>query len=376
MAPDNTCVISGIGLVCSLGNSLDDVVDRVAQRRAAIGSRPLFTDGVPVEPLCTVDDDAIPHRMTKRQLKKLDRFTILAIAAAQDCLEAGRLRVADGKPERIGLFIGNEFGGWRYVEEQISGLYQGDLEAVNPYVATAWFPAAPQGEISILLSIGGTSKTFSAGAVSAGCALDQGLHLVAEGVLEQAVVGGCEAPLSALVLNSATEMESGGDASGRAAYPPGEGAAMLLVERAASATARNAQIHARIDAVALAGSVDRSMAAVLAETQVRPDAVDLVILSRACGGAIDAEELQAVQDLFGTGLAERVISTKPLYGNATAANMALDLAIGCGFLGRTSPIQEERGQREGGKPIRRVLVNGVDTAGQAVTVLISRWEHT
>ena len=82
------------------------------------------------------------------------------------------------------------------------GLYKGDFSAINSYVATAWFPAAPQGEASILFGYHGYSKTISAGSISAAFAIEHSIHLLNKKKLRFVCCGGVETPNNPVVLNA------------------------------------------------------------------------------------------------------------------------------------------------------------------------------
>jgi 3-oxoacyl-(acyl-carrier-protein) synthase len=151
------------------------------------------------------DTELVDHGYSPRQIKRLDRLVVLASAAMSEALRDADLDLDPGQGEgdRVGIFVGNATGGWAYVEPQLYPLYRdGNPTAVNPYVATAWFPTAGQGEVSITHGIGGCSRTFCAENLSSAFALRQACWALAEGTLDVAVVCGAEAPLTPLVYNA------------------------------------------------------------------------------------------------------------------------------------------------------------------------------
>src|SRR5262249_32217061 len=101
-------------------------------------------------PVRRVNDGVWDCGFDKRWARRLDRFSQLAVYAAEQCLAgcSGCSHKVQTDPFRIGLCIGNNYGGWSYVEPMMKPLYETGMKAINPYVATAWFPAAAQGEIS------------------------------------------------------------------------------------------------------------------------------------------------------------------------------------------------------------------------------------
>lgn len=143
------------------------------------------------------DDTCIETEVHPRLRRKIDRFSQLALvttAQLKDCF-------ADADKRRVGVFIGNDFAGWNHVHDQLVQLIETrDPMAIDPYVATAWFPAAAQGEISIAHGILGQSKTFAGGFLSGGLALEYAARMVAGKTLDIALAGGIEAPDAPAVL--------------------------------------------------------------------------------------------------------------------------------------------------------------------------------
>jgi len=162
------------------------------------GYRPA-ADGDDARPALTVDIASIEKAVHPRLRKKIDRFSQIALLAA------GQLErhFAGVDKRRVGVFLGNDLAGWSYVHDQLLQMIETrDPMTINPYVATAWFPAAAQGEITIAHGIVGQSKTFSAGFLSGGLALEYAARMVAGNVLDVALAGGVEAPDAPAVLLS------------------------------------------------------------------------------------------------------------------------------------------------------------------------------
>ncbi|MGE6744156.1 beta-ketoacyl synthase N-terminal-like domain-containing protein [Allorhizobium pseudoryzae] len=90
--------------------------------------------------------------------RNIDRFTSMAIKIADDARDSLERMAA---PDRIGVFVGNVFGGWNYAEEDLRALHDSGPATVRAHLATAWFPAAAQGEITIKHQWTGAAKTFS-----------------------------------------------------------------------------------------------------------------------------------------------------------------------------------------------------------------------
>lgn len=90
--------------------------------------------------------------------RRIDRFSSLALIASAEIIPKLPL---DLDCTRAGVFVGNVYAGWNYGESQLANLVERGPAAVHAYLATAWFPAAAQGEVSIHYGWKGNSKTFS-----------------------------------------------------------------------------------------------------------------------------------------------------------------------------------------------------------------------
>src|ERR1035441_551306 len=173
-------VLPHLGPTCSLGESLPPA--------PSIRPSPKLDTAALAEIAC----------LTPREAKKLDRFSMLAIGAAHRAL--GHICASDFN-SKWGIIISNTLGGWEYTERELSRLHQTGAEAVSPYLATAWFPAAPQGQISLRYPIGGFSKTICGDRCGGAVAIQLAARYIQLGRLDFALAGGVDAPLSSFVLS-------------------------------------------------------------------------------------------------------------------------------------------------------------------------------
>lgn len=146
------------------------------------------------------NDNYFTKKFGARYIKKIDSSVLHLLYAGENLLNKVKLSASD--LNNTGICLGNNFAGWSYVENQMYGLYQGNPDAINPYVATAWFPAAAQGEYSIRNKIFSHSKTFSCDQLSSAVALEYGVDLLLSNQIEYLLVGGHEALLSPLVVTA------------------------------------------------------------------------------------------------------------------------------------------------------------------------------
>jgi hypothetical protein len=312
--------ISGIGIVGPGACSVDEF--RRLLYSAGDEAEAHAVDPAAGVPVLRVDDTVWNHGISKRVLRRLDRFTQLGIYAAEQSLAAVSEREGDVAPDRyrIGLSIGNNYGGWTYVDPMMAPLYERGMAAINPFVATAWFPAAPQGEISIRLGIKGTSKTFAVERLSAAYAIDFAAFLLEHDALDVAVAGGAEAPLTPAVLASMA-------ASQLVCHdvPAGEAACMLTLRPATSGD--------RPQIVGLGKGADprTALGAALRDADVAGAALDLVLIDPPRGaGDVRRAHLSRQLDSLEALCDGPLPVAQPLpFGETVGASFSIQLAAAC-----------------------------------------------
>lgn len=131
-----------------------------------------------VEPYCPI---------TKRLIRKIDGFCYKGLAVVNKALKESLLLETDPDIKRIGIYVGNCLGGWSHIEEEILSLHKTGIHAVGPYVATAWFPAALQGQISLHYGFLGNSKTFSNFDVAGMQAFIYGIQAIKLGLVDAVI---------------------------------------------------------------------------------------------------------------------------------------------------------------------------------------------
>jgi hypothetical protein len=140
-------------------------------------------------------DDPREHPLVPPGLgHKIDRFAALALAAVLPLRSRIPREVAS---ERVGVYVANALAGWSYGEEQLQRLVANGPEHVHAFQATAWFPAAAQGEITIATGITGPAKTFSGRSSAFGEAMLAGVTALTYGRVDAALVGAAECCTSA-----------------------------------------------------------------------------------------------------------------------------------------------------------------------------------
>jgi 3-oxoacyl-(acyl-carrier-protein) synthase len=369
-------VITGTGAITPAGIGADSLWERALSGRSCIRRIDRF-DPAPYR--CQVggqaDAFAANDWLPGRFIKRTDRFTHLAVVAAEMALAEAGLTVGGPRgvpPDRVAVMVGNVLGGWEFAERELRVLWAQGIRDVSPYQATAWFPAAPQGNICIRLGIKGRARTFVCDRASGAYALVHAAETIVRGQADTVIAGGTEQPLSPyawLCCQTGGFLTPAGNAEPQGAYRPfdrghsgtvaGEGSVFLVMERYEHARDRGAAIlaelagwavnndgympyytndpHGRTLSVAMTRSLQRAGIGV----------ADLGCVV-ADGSAVpreDAAEVLALKNMLG-GQADQVpvTSVKAAYGHLFGAAGPADAAVAIRMLkhGRIPPVANLR----------------------------------
>jgi 3-oxoacyl-(acyl-carrier-protein) synthase len=310
-----------------------------------------------------ISDFRAEQFLPPRTIRKIDRFSIFGLACSQLALRDAGLLLNTGKSiwsqhedggNRVGITVGNALGGWEFAERELRNLWVSGPRAISPYMATAWFPAAVQGNVSIQFSIKGLGRTFVSDRASGALALIHAANTLLRDKADIMLAGGTEAPFSpyaALCCETSGLMSTRAASGATSAYRPfdqghsgliaGEGGTFFVLERLEDARKRDVPILAELagwastndgyDPVQVAPDGQRYAAAMtqsLERAQVAKNEVDCVF---AAGSAIPTEDLAETRALhlaFGDAAPHIPISTpKSAFGNLLGAASALDVAI-------------------------------------------------
>lgn len=225
--------------------------------------------------------------VTRRDAKKMDRFSLLALAAVRILVR----EMTDAEREECGFVCGNMMAGWTFTEPQLRALHASGPAAVSPYLASAWFPAAPQGQVSIHAGVRGYAKTFATDRCAGAQAIGHAWRRIAGGRSHGMIAGGVEAPATSFV--EASLRQAGYDAEQLS-----EAAALLLLGGAtgrSGETVVRAHVSFPLDATG-APAVTRRLRAII--DSLLPPVPSIVVAATAADEAQTTLVRSMVADLF------------------------------------------------------------------------------
>ncbi|MFE5584797.1 ketosynthase chain-length factor [Kitasatospora sp. NPDC056531] len=278
-----------------------------------------------------------------------DRWSQLALLAAEEALRDADLRPAEFAPYDLGVITASSSGGNAFGQREIQALWSKGPRHVGPFQSIAWFYAATTGQLSIKHGMKGPCGVVVAEQAGGLDAIGQARNALLRGDAKAVLTGGTEAPLSpyALACQTTSQRLSTGEDPERAYLPfdaaarghvPGEGGAILVLEDEESARARGVERpygeiagHAStFDPApgALQGPgpspLRRAVELALADAGVGPDEIDVVFADAMGTPELDRAESACLAEVFGPH-GVPVTAPKSWYGRLYAGGAPLDV---------------------------------------------------
>ncbi len=341
-------VITGLGTVNPLGNSVPVYWKRVKESENGIGPLTRF-DGAdyPSRVVGELKDfDPKNHGLDSKEARRMDRFTVYAMAATQEALQDAGLLNGSHEPERTGVVLGNGIGGIEVLGDNFRKLFDRGPKAIHPLLTPMMISNIAPGNVAIKYKLQGPCYTVVTACASATDAMGQSFRWIRDGVADVMVAGGTEAPITPMGLASFCVLQAvstgRNDQPDKASRPfdkdrdgfvMGEGAGILILEELEHAKKRGAKIYAEFagygitcDANHLTAPHPEGAGAVGAMRMAVEDAglkltdIDYINAHGTSTPINDPVETKAIKTLFGEHARRlKVSSTKSMVGHLLGA---------------------------------------------------------
>ncbi|HET8629386.1 MAG TPA: beta-ketoacyl-[acyl-carrier-protein] synthase family protein [Thermomicrobiales bacterium] len=362
---DRRVAITGLGVVAPIGVGKEAFWSAALAGASGVGPITLVDrPDLPVQVAGEVKDFVPTDHLPKKLVVRTDRNTHFAFAACTEALADAGLDLTREDKARVGLVMSSNYGGLNYYLNNLERLHQKGPSFVSAYMAIAWIPSAPVGQLSIFHGINGYTKTIINDAAGGLDAIGTAYRAVRRGECDVILAGGFEAALAeAALAGLATFPDLCRTAPDPAtAFRPfdtrrngivvGEGGALCILEEWERARARGAPIYAEVAGYAQTNDAldihhvaadgaqyARALRLALAVGGLSPDDVDYVNADGRGTEEGDRGEAKALTRVFGDRLSRLPVSApKSMVGNTLAGAGPLDLAFATLALrGRTIP---------------------------------------
>jgi 3-oxoacyl-[acyl-carrier-protein] synthase II len=335
-------VITGLGAVTPIGNTLAEYWEGLRRGRNGIGRVTLFEpDGMPVQIAGEVKDwDPEPY-MDRKTVRRTGRFAQFAIAAAMQAVEDAALPIDDSTRDDIGVVIATS-GDVFNMGEQWDVLTQRGASRVDPLIITRMGQHMGAARVGLELGLRGPNTTINTACASGSDALGHALNLLRLGHAHAILAGGAEAmvtPLSTASMgrlgalshnNADPEHACRPFDADRDGFILGEGAGVLVLETEESARERGARIYGELagvgwsfdatnEAAPDAGGQALAITRALRDGGLEASEVDYINAHGTSTPLNDKTETQAVKLALGEQASRLAISsTKSMTGHLAA----------------------------------------------------------
>jgi minimal PKS chain-length factor (CLF/KS beta) len=314
-------VITGLGVMAPTGISMGEYWSGTIAGYSALAPISRFpVDGYPIK-LAGEIAETIPgeERLSGRLNPQTDRTTRMSLLAAAEALADSGLDLATEDPFDVGVAVATETGGLEFGQRQLQKLWSEGWESVSAYMSFAWYYAVNTGQISISNGAKGPGGVVLSEQSSGLDSLAFGRRQIRKGTGIM-LCGGFDSmicPYGIAILSTAKGYSTSADRTG--AYRPfsasaagwvtGEGGAVCVLESAAHAAARGKIPYAVLSGYAAtfdpnprAPSGDglrRALIKALADAELPPDAIDLVMADGQGVADLDHAEANVLSEVFG-----------------------------------------------------------------------------
>lgn len=364
---DRRVVITGLGLVTPLGAGVDSVWKRLIAGES--GSRPIEhfdtselackiaaqvpwidgQDGGSPDFDGAFDPDSV---MSARDRKRVDKFILYAIAAADEAVtDSGWRPESDEEKCRTGVMIGSGIGGLETVYNASILLKEKGPRRIGPFVIPSMLINLASGQVSIRHGFKGPNQSVVTACSTGAHAIGDAAEIISRGDADVMVAGGAEAAICYLGIacfvasralttgfNETPEKASRPYDADRDGFLMGEGSGIVILEDYEHAKARGAKIYAEVAGYGLSGDAHhitapapdgngayRSMQMALNHAGLMPAEIDYVNAHGTSTPLGDEIELKAVENLFGDAARNLVMSsTKSSIGHLLGAAGAVE----------------------------------------------------
>ncbi len=352
-------VITGIGAISCIGHNVREFWDALIHGKCGLGKVERFDlSGYRTQIAGEVKNFDPTRYMSEKEARRLDDFTLYAVAAADEALQSANLPLdlRDGSvvnPDRVGICIGSGIGGMRTLEEQCEVLIQRGPSRVSPFLIPMMIADMGSGALSIRYGAKGPNFTVISACATATNSLGESFCTIARGDADIMISGGAEASVSKLGMAGFCAMKAMSQRNDdplhasrpfdrdRDGFVMSEGAGILVLEELEHAKRRGAPIYAEIVGYGATGDAyhitspapegegaARAMQVALKNAGLNPGDVDYVNAHGTSTPLNDKFETQALKTVFGSAVSKvAVSSTKGTMGHSLGAAGGLETII-------------------------------------------------
>lgn len=341
-------VVTGMGAITAIGNNIEEFWQGMMESKSG-GNYIQAFDATEFDTkfACEVKNyDPLVH-LNRKEIQRMDRFTLLAISSATMAIEDAEINFDKIDKNRVGVIIGSGIGGmWTYHnQQQIYWERGGKVDRLTPFFIPMLIADIAAGHVAIRWGLKGPNYATTSACATSSHAIADSFMLLQRGDADMMVVGGTESvicPMGVGGFNAMKALSTRNDSPqtasrpfdlGRDGFVMGEGSGILVLETLEHARNRGAKIYAELAGMGLTddgfhitqpapggeGAV-RSMSICIEDAGLMPQDIDYINAHGTSTPFNDRNETMAIKTVFGDHARKLAISsTKSMTGHLLGA---------------------------------------------------------
>lgn len=408
-------VITGLGAITPVGNGKENFYNALLAGQSGIGPITHFDASEYATRIAgeVKDFDVTEFGVDKKDARRMDRSSALAIGAAVMAADDAKLALDEEDLDRCGTVVGTGIGGIDSIHDVYVTLFDKGPGRVSPFAVPMMIANMVAGRVSIRLGLRGPAITDVTACASGTNSIGDAFRIIARGDADIMFAGGTEAAISpAAVAGFAAmkAMSTRNDEPTKASRPfdkdrdgfvMGEGAGIVVLEELEHAKKRGAHIYAEVVGYGTNGDAyhitapapgglqaRKCMELAIKDAGIDPSEINYINAHGTSTGLNDLNETKAIKELFGNHAKDIVVnSTKSMTGHLLGAAGAIEaivmaMAIETGKVHPTINCDNpDEGLdldyiREGARDykVNYALSNSFGFGGHNATLLVRRYE--
>lgn len=407
-------VITGLGCVTPVGTGKDDFWVNIKSGVSGIDKITRFDyTNYQTQIAGEVKDFTPEDYISKKELKKMDRFTQFAMVASKLAVADSELDLNNIDGNRMGTVIGTGIGGVETIEAQHKNLLEKGNRRVSPFFIPMMIGNMAAGQVAIEFGAKGPSTNICTACASGTNSVGDAFKIIQRGDADIMIAGGTEAAVAEFAVAGFCNMKAmstNNDNPQKASRPfdkdrdgfvMGEGCGILILEELESAIKRNAKIYAEIvgygmtsDAYHITTPAEngegaaRAMQMAINDAEIEPEKIDYINAHGTSTYYNDLYETMAIKSVFGENAKNvSISSTKSMTGHLLGASGAIEaivcaLAIKDNFVPPTINLENpgegmdldytpNKGKE---RTINYALSNSLGFGGHNATIVLKKYE--
>jgi 3-oxoacyl-[acyl-carrier-protein] synthase II len=345
-------VVTGLGLICGVGNSTEEVWKSLLAGKSGVGRITGFdASNFACQIAAEVRNFDPLNYIEKKEVKKMARFIHLAIAASDEAMKMSGLKITPENDERVGVHIGSGIGGFDIIEREHSALIEGGPRKISPFFIPSAIINLAAGQVSMRYGAKGPNEATATACTTSAHSIGDSFRIIQHNDADVMIAGGSEAAITPMGVGGFAAMRAlstRNDDPEKASRPwdkdrdgfvIGEGAGILILEELEHAKKRGAPILAEIAGYGMSGDAYhmtqpapeheggfRVMRNAVRDANVTPQVVNYVNAHGTSTPIGDTLEAHAIRNFFGDHKLA-VSSTKSMTGHLLGGAGGLEAGI-------------------------------------------------